>query len=445
MKKQNMLTELVSVALIMVLGFILAGCENFAGGNNAPNISGKRYAIVPFEKASRSASEPYVLVSSGHNQAGTVYYYLYYLGYVTSVPIAYKTAYYYDEKTPITITYEKSSATEESITSSMTTAKEHTVTGSASVAIEAGVEAEAGVLFAKAKVTGKITATGSVEDANAVSTSNTYETVETKMAGESESISATIGDHGEAPGKYRYALFGITDVYCLFQVDAATRTVLETDISYRARESSLAWGIDFDSSDLGSFGKTGEGDLLFIPVIDFASIEPDDEVVTGLEPPDPPPPDTKENSLFKSTDVQKGTASKTGGDGNVDTKNNKYTNWEFEVTSVQLINQGTDGIYRNAEIKYIYTVKEGGGDWTVLQLTGTYTEDLSGYKVIELRTLPTQKLSGSISGERHDWVDAGYWNYGLVRHLSLIIDGSGSDEKNIAFMADILIEFVEKN
>jgi hypothetical protein len=162
------------------------------------------------------------------------------------------------------------------------------------------VEAEAGAIFAKAKVTGSISASASYELAQSLSTSNTLETARTKAEGESESISATIGDHGEAPGTYRYALFGTTDVYCLFEVDPATRTIRDIQYETCARESSYAWGIDFDPAAIPEFGKTGGGDLLEIPDIDFTTVAVPTDIMEGP----PTPPELK--TVYTATSVSGG-------------------------------------------------------------------------------------------------------------------------------------------
>jgi hypothetical protein len=275
-------------ALALVFGMVLDGCDNGSGSGEPETqpVEILRYETVPVSSRG-SGQESSVLANLARSADSTTYYYLYYLGYVTNVPVAYKTAYYYNGTTPITITFEKNWVTEDTITQSTTKTKEETTTWNWGGTVTVGVEAEAGAIFAKAKVTGSVSASASYELAQALSTSNTLETARMKAEGESESISATIGDHGEAPGTYRYALFGTTDVYCLFEVDPATRAIRGIQYETCARESSYAWGIDFDPAAIPKFGKTGGGDLLEIPDIDFTTVAAPTDTLEG--PPAPPP------------------------------------------------------------------------------------------------------------------------------------------------------------
>jgi hypothetical protein len=454
MKKQRIFTGLGLAALIMAASLSLAGCENPAGDDSGSSIVTERYATVPVRSISRipsaaqsAQSSPYVLASSGigkDDENKNVYYYLYYLGYVKSVPIAYKTAYQYNGITPITITFQKDWVTEETITQSTTKTKEQTTAVNAGTTIEAGVEAKAGAIFTEVKAWASVAATFGTEFSNSVSTSNTLETAQTKASGESESISATIGEHGEEPGTYRYALFGLTDVYCLFAVDPETHNIINIDYTTCARESTYAWGIDFDPSAIAVFGKTGGGALIEIPDIDFADVEEPTNILDG--PPEPPPPETVNDEVTLDIGQIIGNATRTsGGDDDVNSKDGRKTNWEFEITSMALRNQRTDGTYDSLEINFVYTVKEGQSNWTVLTINNTHLVDFGSYKALELRDPITEKRTGSISGERHDWVYQGPWSNGLLNYLYLKIDDSGNDRDNIGFRPCLTVRFVKKN
>jgi hypothetical protein len=454
MKKQRIFTGLGLAVLIMAVSFALAGCKNPASdnGTGGQNIVTKRYTTVPVRSMTRTNrtvgdSDSHVLVSSGIGGDDGIHYYLYYLGYVQSVPIAYKTQYYYNGSTPITITFQKDWVNEETITESTTQTKEKTTTVNASATVTAGVEAEAGVLFAKAKATASLSATLGTEYASAVSVSDTLETAQTKANGESESISATIGDHGEAPGTYRYALFGVTDVYCTFAVNPTTRTVHSIKYTTCARESTYAWGLDFDASEIATFGKTGGGDLLEIPEIDFTKVGAPTDILEGEpEPPPPPPPATINAEVTINIGRIIGGATNDGGDNGVNTQNGRHTDWEFEVKSMRLINERTDGTYDNLEISFLYTVKEGQSNWTVLKIDKVHTVPFGDNKALELRTPTTEKRTGTINGEQHDWVSAGSWSNGLLNSLSIKIDDNATDDRNyIGFDPTLTIRFVKKN
>jgi hypothetical protein len=90
----------------------------------------------------------------------------------------------------------------------------------------------------------------------------------------SDSLEATIGEHNEAAGKYRYSLFGTTDVYLVLTTDTNKNFVIKNDAYFTvcARPSSYAWGIDYEPDMEGSFAKTGTGELLELPNIDKTSL-----------------------------------------------------------------------------------------------------------------------------------------------------------------------------
>jgi hypothetical protein len=432
MKKRHSLLLGFAVLLIAAM-FTLAGCDNPTDSTDLTGGETIRYKTVPWSSPNSSRA------------AGDSHYYLYYLGYIESVPIAYRTAYYYGGTTPITIGFEKNWLTEQTITESTTATQEKAIMRHFSGTVTVGFEAEAGMLLAKAKSSLQLSTTIGGEWSSSSSTATTLETATAKAEGESESITATIGEHGEAPGTYRYALFGVTDAYVLFQVNAATRAVENATFTTYARESSYAWGIDFDPSEIPEFGKTGGGEKLVIPEIDFTAVDaPTEELEGQLEPPPPPEPATISTAMTAFTGILKGNASKTGGDGDINSKNGRTTNWQLDVKSLTLKNPRSDGSYGSLEIAFSYTVREGQSDWTVLTLDTTYTVDLTSRKVISLYSAE-QTISGSISGEQHDWVSATFSPNDVVRSLSLVIDGGGSDEKNIAFNAQLYLRFEEIN
>jgi hypothetical protein len=312
--------------------------------------------------------------------------------------------------------------------------------------VTVGVASEAGAVIAKAKASLNVTASWGGEWSKTISTSDTLETATSRTEGESESITATIGDHGEEVGTYRYALFGVTDFYVLYKVNKNTGAVEEETPITCARASTYAWGIDFDSSlSMPTFGKTGSGAAFESPAIDFTKIAAPTE---EIEEPPAPPSQYKNTSMTISTGELKGNASKSGGDGDVNSQNGRKTNWEFEVQNITPKNMRTSGSYSgtydSAEISFSYTVKEGQKDWTVLTLTTTYTVDLSDRKVTEVTTSTPQKLTGTISGKHHDWVTVDIKNE-VIKSLRLKIDDNGDDNGNIAFDARLDLNFVELN
>jgi len=441
-KKSFKLSTVVVIAICLAGFTVFSGCKKV---NPIEPQATKRYVTVPVgsKELITVDGKSYVLAYSSKDESH--WYYLYYMGYVTGVPISYKTAYRYDGVTPITITWEKSWATEMSIVESMTRTKESTWKTSASLTVGMEVGGKAGVPFvAEGEVKASISATISGEYGQTTTTSNTWETTQTKINGESESISVTIGENGEAPGRYRYAYFGTTDVYCLFKVDPATREVLESRIINCARASSFGWGVDFEPDENGDFGKTGEGNLFEIPNIDFSKLPEPTNIIE--EEPGPPPPPTIDTYMFAYTGIIKGNATNEGGDNDINSKKGQNTKWEFYVNNAQLINARGDGTFADVKLSFTYRVREDKPDWTVLSLLNReFIVSLAGRKVIELRSSPSQQLGGTLTGAYSSLVEVGTWDTGIVRLLEIVIDGPGNDKDNIAFRTNLCLEFVEKN
>jgi hypothetical protein len=424
---------------------ILAGCE--LGTNSDTGGDTGRYETVSVSTASRAAdggNPGYVLVNSGYK--GDTYYYLYYLGYVKNTPIAYRPSLYYDGTTPITITFEKSDVTEETITESTERTKEFTSTVHVGLKATVGAEAEGGVIFTKAKVTASIEAEVSHEWANMTSTSNTLETARMEAEGLTDGFSVTIGDHGEAEGSYRYALFSITDAYVLYEVPKGSADAQTATFTTCARANTYTWAMDFEPGKTPVFGKTGAGDLFEIPDIDFTTVDaPTEEMEDELEPP-PPPSEFKNTPHWVLASLRTRAEKTNGVNGDIASKKNQTTSWELELTSMELQNQRADGTWGRLALNFTLIVSEGSFDWTVLKMTATQTVDLTNFKVTQMISTAPQKLNGSVTGERHGWI-----NYidtqgnEVITSLNLQLDGSGSDYNNLAIEAGINLWFVELN
>jgi hypothetical protein len=372
----------------IALSLAFTGCENPANEDGlSPTL---RYETVPYtgSGAGRAAgdSKPYELVYSAKDASN--YYYLYYMGYVRNAPVLYKTAYRYDGTTPITFTWEKTDSVESTVTESMAKAKEETWEVNASVTAGVTTSISGGIKgIVEASVQTNISATLGGSYGETVSTSSTVETAQAKVSGSSESISATVGGNNEPQGAYRYALFGITDSYCLFTVDPNSRNIKKAEVFNSARASSLAWGIDFDPDYDSGFGKTGAGDKFEIPDVDFSTVpiptlvvneEPDP---TPPPPPPPPPPEPQTIEIYtknfqdilmgtKKWDVLKGNA-------HVDSGGTKWI--EYEVRANFSVNSTRKSIH----VKIFTIVREIYGDYTEIQLTREFDVASQNSETIE--------------------------------------------------------------
>jgi hypothetical protein len=372
------------------------------------------------------------------------------------VPIAFKENWRYDGITPITFTYDKNWVTEQTITESTTQTKENTTTVnvSATLEIEAGWE-----VGAVNKFVGHVSAsaTAGKEWASTASTANTYEVAKAKSEGESQGIATTIGEHREAPGVYRYAYFGVTDAYALYEVDKTTRAVNKVTFTTCARPASLAWGIDFDPDYANpKFGKTGGGEDLEIPDLDFTNapaptvVLEDDEDIT---PPPPPPPETIETTLtgwwakqYAATD---GGSSVTAGDNAVDSDPGEQVDWTFKIERFELINQRANGTYGALQFITTFTVYEKKGG-TKIEMTRTHQADLTGRLVTEVLST-TQQVGGTYTfgnnkDTNHSLVYLTSANNDVIGQVWGKLDDSAKDDSNkLAYEAELKFRFVEKN
>jgi hypothetical protein len=281
---------MVIAAIITTLALVFTGCEQATDSDKTSTPSYTvRYETVQYRSSARAAGEePYALVASVRVPSISSDFYRYYMGYTKGVPLSYKTSYAYEGQTPITITWEKSLLTETSVVNSLTKAAEET--WGANMSLTTGLKATVGTgdtSPVKAEVETSLEATVGASYGGSISTSSTYETTQTFVSEERESISTTIGANNELPGRYRYALFGTTDVYCEFEIDSTTRAIKNVEIIQCARGDTLAWYIDCIPLDITDFKKNGSGDLFDIPEIDFTKVAA--PTTTADEPPPPPP------------------------------------------------------------------------------------------------------------------------------------------------------------
>jgi len=68
------------------------------------------------------------------------------------------------------------------------------------------------------------------------SVTDTFSTASSYQSGQEDSITITIGDHGEPVGKYRYSLFCTSDVYYVLITDAASNKEVNSYIAVCARQ-----------------------------------------------------------------------------------------------------------------------------------------------------------------------------------------------------------------
>jgi hypothetical protein len=298
-----------AVLLLFMVAFTITGCEDFFDnrkpGDETPQdgetpndgetpqdgggikLQRLRYETVPVKN--EETNENYRLVDAVYDS--NYDYYTFYLGNVNFTPLVSGAAIYYNGITPLSITYTKETGLEESVTNSMTTAVEESVMSHREINFDVTVTIGSKSPVHSASVAARVGGVFSWENTTTHSVSNTYETAQSVMQGESFSISATIGEHNEPEGKYRYTLFATTDVYYIVVLNKTSpRTVLESYTAVCAREPP-AWGIDYISNEISSYIKTAETPLLELPDEEYiiSLPEPTEEIDDPPKVPDPEP------------------------------------------------------------------------------------------------------------------------------------------------------------
>ena len=171
LKKSKRLIAVLSVSLAVILVGV-GVMSYFLWFKKAPTeINQARYEVVPSSdllnstKKSVAPTSGFVRTAAGDDETSkedpvvkysatdnTNNYYLLYLGYVKNTPVASNLAVWYDGKTPISVSFSKSTVTETSVQQSVETCVSESVTKSNSVAssVKVGVSFKAGSLFTSA-------------------------------------------------------------------------------------------------------------------------------------------------------------------------------------------------------------------------------------------------------------------------------------------------------
>ena len=519
---QKMICKTGTAILIMAVlaSVALIGCGTETDDGGGKKIVTPRYQTVPYSQiSSRSAvaGKDYEVVISAFD--ATHNYYVLYLGYVNRVPLLFRDAvsWYGVPANGISVGFSREEATEEMVSNSITTAFSETVSKNQELnyGVKAGFEASAeGGFLGMAKVGWKAsveaTVGGSTTWGNESTRSreNTIERAISKSTGTSDSLEIAIT--GDDPyGKYRYTLFGTTDVYLVLQTSKNPQSLADiTDfyLSYCGRGDTYSWGVDYDPDENGTFKKNVSNKLLGLPDLDFSDFDDPITPVTAVQIPKPAAPtaDPRGGTYIAAVDVtlscvnegskiyyttnasdpsasstlytgpikisntgvlkavairdgapnsdimtetytitpgraqsssytghtisraNGGTITKVQGDGNIDTKSGKNTDWDIEVTLTPRNN--------NVVASFTYHVKEKGGDNSILRLTQDVIIQLNKSEIQIDYPYNNYYKSGTITGQQHSYVTITpqYPVGGPIYSLSVKIDDSGSDEANIA-------------
>ena len=230
-----------------------------------------RYLTVPFDSSSgRSAAGIDNLLYTA--QDNSHYYYVFLLGHIDLVPVAYREPVIYNGVTNAIVRYEKSNATQDSFSQSVSNAYQHSVSNKTTTNF--GVVAKAGVDLGPFSASVQISYNNQVinEESSTRSFESTWGTASSKISSYTDTLEMIIGNNNEPAGKYRYSLFCTTDVYFVVTTNKAKTQVVDSYTSFCARADSFAWGIDYEPDLGGNFGRTATGNLLQIPQMTLSSL-----------------------------------------------------------------------------------------------------------------------------------------------------------------------------
>jgi hypothetical protein len=264
MKKQFCFWKLLAAALVMPA--LIPACDNGLTDDtdkSGIDIIDRRYETVPYKSAAESG-KGYELIYSSYDDTGN--YYLFLLGKVKYVPVACGPYFEYNGTTPQQIRYEKSLFEQTTIIESIKTAASHSFTNGTSTELKLSAKEGFGIGPFEASIEGSVSQKWYTDETESRSFTSTYTTETVKGFKEKIELTATVGEHGEAAGLYRYAFFTITDVYYVVKTDKAKTTVTEAYIALCNRPGG-GWYLDYAPGYDDTFGKTAPGDLLKTPAI----------------------------------------------------------------------------------------------------------------------------------------------------------------------------------
>jgi len=263
----------VIIAIITVIGLSMSVCGTNEKEQTS-DITKKRYETIPI--IDNNINNP-----TGNNTIqgliyscydNNFYYYVFILGYVNFVPLAYRDAILYNGRTPITISYTKTATIENSIKNAITTTVENTITKTHNETYNGKIEAGLMYKIFGAKITANVNYEYGRINTDICSSSNTIETTKKRIEEESDNITATIGNNNEPFGKYRYSLFASTDVYYIVKVRKNDFILINEKIDVCVRPQTYAWGIDYEPDPAGTFKKTDMDNLLVIPHVNYSTL-----------------------------------------------------------------------------------------------------------------------------------------------------------------------------
>ena len=526
MKRSVFSKSWIIAALAVVIGLSLISCDTGSTHARMPTpeptlLQTERLEVVTFgsdafDAPGRSVArftannDNFELVESGRSHDEGTWYFLYYMGFINSAPIAFREAVHFTGVTPVTVSFTQTEQTSEMVSHALSQSFSETVSRTGTVGASVSVSASGGFApFASVEVSASASVSMAISRGQTWSSSDTFTVANTRIRGLSQTLSATIGNNNEPAGNYRWSLMGTTDVFLMVRVDSNTHQVIDAEVIHAVREATLAWRLEF-SPDIG-FSRTGGGGDFMIGTEDFvftAADRPERRFDSSPCPgecgcdgegacgrpmctcvSEPIAHLNFTTGRFVGDAAGGGTGTRvSGGDNNIGSENNRATDWNFRVTGMELVQPRGDGTYGAVQVTVEYNVHEVWSNFTHLRITRTHTFDFGTRRVESLVQGTTEGAqSGRIMHQNHGWnrirdspggtnpfgspqsdttahrtwpniytvphhgspnaaqlenMNAVHtqWNSGVIRGLTLRIDGTGgNDLPNIGYNAIIAV------
>jgi hypothetical protein len=252
LKKIAQICCLLAVAVLVGWGTAEVIVNARAPKEKPPAYNSTRYVATPVSHNGKAYRLDHSMAISPSAHGTPYHAYYIYLGKVEWVPISSDTTIHYNGVTPMELTYSTSKTTQTSVTNSMnnTVSRTTETVNTNSTTLSAAVSAKLKTPFLEAAVQAGFSDTwaSTVSAQSQISTTDTFTTFQSWAVQNTETIRFTIGNHGEASGYYRYALFATCDVYAVAFHDTQANA-WAIDYSVFARSGTLFQGIDYSKTN----------------------------------------------------------------------------------------------------------------------------------------------------------------------------------------------------
>ena len=187
-------------------------------------------------------------------------------GYIKNTPISSGLIVGYNGQTPMTVRFEKSTVTtnsvEESLSKTISESVSETRSGSASINISYETGSLAKLLAGKISVGAEYSRQWGTTTENSNSTSSTYTVANEVAESLTQSIEYTIGENNEAIGDYRLSMVTTCDIYYLITTTRDNTELKEIKMVLCARPD-VRFILEYSAN--GIFGKTSNAEKLDWP------------------------------------------------------------------------------------------------------------------------------------------------------------------------------------